>query len=179
MADKTHELFSGLYRRFGQNILKFILKRNGGDLEAAEAVVQDTFVAAYTSFHTFHKKSTYFTWLCKIALNKMADYYRDQVNRKSKLVIPATRQLDQFLSPDLAPEEKIVLDELRVALSRCLNLLPQQYRKLLQLKYYEQLSSQEISLQMHLSPRELEGRLYRARKSLATVVSRLYPHLKS
>ncbi len=178
MSQKPHVLDS-LYKTLGQPILKFILKRNGGDLEAAETVLQDTFVAAFTSFHTFHNKSTYFTWLCKIALNKMADYYRSQVNRKSRLVLPAAANLDRLFSPDLAPEEKLALDELRTSLSRCLDLLPSEYRRLLQLKYYERLSSQEISLQLHLGPREVEGRLYRARKSLATLVSRLYPHLKS
>jgi RNA polymerase sigma-70 factor, ECF subfamily len=166
-----------LYKQLSSPILKFILKRNGGDLEAAQQVVQDTFVAALTSFHTFHKKSTYFTWLCKIALNKMADYYRDQVHRKSKVFVSAARQLELLISPELAPEEKIAIRELQLALSRCLNLLPPEYRRLLQLKYYEELSSREISLQLHISPRKLEGRLYRARKSLATIVSRFYPDL--
>ena len=175
----TRQTITRLYQQLSKPILKFILKRNGGDLEAAQQVVQDTFVAALTSFHTFHKKSTYFTWLCKIALNKMADYYRDQVNRKSKFIVPTSRQFDQLLSPDLAPEEKLVLAELKLALSRCLNLLPPEYRRLLHLKYYEQLTSREISLQLNLSSRKLEGKLYRARKSLATVVSRLYPYLKS
>jgi RNA polymerase sigma-70 factor, ECF subfamily len=174
----SRQTITGLYKQLSRPILRFILKRNGGDLEAAQQVVQDTFVAALTSFHTFHKKSTYFTWLCKIALNKMADYYRDQVNRKSKFFVPTARQFDQLLSPELAPDEELAIAELQIALTRCLNLLPPEYRRLLHLKYYEQLSSREISLQLNLSPRKLEGRLYRARKSLATVVSRLYPHLK-
>lgn len=174
-----NQAISKLYKQFSGSILKFILKRNGGDLQAAEQVVQDTFVAALTSFHTFHNKSTYFTWLCKIALNKMADYYRDQVHRKSKIVVPTTKQLNQILSPELTPEEKLSMDELRLALSRCLNLLPPEYRRLLHLKYYEQLSSKEISLQLNLSGRKLEGKMYRARKALATVISRFYPHLKS
>jgi RNA polymerase sigma-70 factor, ECF subfamily len=167
-----------LYKQLSKPILKFILKRNGGDLEIAEQVVQDTFVAALISFHTFHNKSTYFTWLCKIALNKMADYYRDQVHRKSKVIIPAANSLDQFLSPELAPEEKLAMDDLKNSLSKCLNLLPPEYRKLLQLKYYEELSSREISLRLNLSSRKLEGKMYRARKSLAAAVSRLYPDLK-
>lgn len=174
----SRQTISDLYKQLSTPILKFILKRSGGDLEAAQQVVQDTFVSAFSSFHTFHKKSTYFTWLCKIALNKLSDYYRDQIHRKSKFVLPAAHTLDHLLSPELAPEEKLAIEELQVALSHCLNLLPPEYRKLLQLKYYEQLSSQEISLQLHLGPREVEGRLYRARKSLAAVVSRLYPHLK-
>lgn len=175
----SNQTISKLYKQLSTPILKFILKRNGGDLEVAQQVVQDTFVAAFTSFHTFHKKSTYFTWLCKIALNKMSDYYREQVHRRSKIIIPTAKQLDQFLSPDLSPEEKLSMDELRISLSRCLDLLPDEYRHLLHLKYYEQLSLKEISLKLDLSPRKLEGKMYRARKALASVITRFYPHLKS
>lgn len=184
MSPKTHDpttasaLTSFLYRTLGKQILKFVLKRNGGDMEAAEQVVQDTFVAAFRSFHTFQSKSTYFTWLCRIALNKLADYYRDQVNSRSRLVVPAARQLEELLSPELAPEEKMAIDELRANMSRCMNLLPAEYRRLLHLKYYQQLSSKEICVQLNVSPRQLEGKLYRARHSLAKVVGAHYPHLK-
>src|SRR3989304_8391162 len=104
MPPKTHALLTRLYNQFGQRILKVILKRNGGDLQTAEQVLQDTYVAAYKSFHTFHHKSTYFTWLCRIALNKLADYYRGQVNKNFPLFTNLPVQ-------ELLPEEKIVLDE--------------------------------------------------------------------
>ncbi|MEK9157904.1 MAG: RNA polymerase sigma factor, partial [Patescibacteria group bacterium] len=85
MASKTHATIKFLYDTLGRKIMKLILKRNGGDMEVADQVLQDTFVAAYKSFHTFHNKSTYFTWLCRIALNKLADYYRGQVNKNFQL----------------------------------------------------------------------------------------------
>jgi len=155
--------FTTIYRQFGRRVLGLILKRNGGDLQAAEDIVQDTFVAALKSFHTFHKKSTFFTWLCRVAINKMADYYRDQVGHSSSL-LP-----DTLPSLELSPEERLGLDELRVALSHCLNLLPTEYRQLLQLKYYQELTSRAICIQLHLSPRQLEGKLYRARHKLAKI----------
>ena len=142
-----------------------VLKRNGGDLDIARQVVQDTFVAAYTSFHTFHSKSTYFTWLCRIAINKLADYYRGQVNKNFPLFTNLPTQ-------DLSPDERMVLDELRAKVNACLNLLPPEYRRLLHLKYYQELSSREISLKLHLSPRSLEGKLYRAKKLLANLYAK-------
>lgn len=139
-----------------------VLKRNGGDLDVARQVVQDTFVAAYVSFHTFHSKSTYFTWLCRIALNKLADYYRGQVNKNFPLFANLPTQ-------ELSPDERMALDELRAKVNACLNLLPPQHRRLLQLKYYQELSTKEICLKLDLSPRSLEGKLYRAKKLLAGI----------
>jgi RNA polymerase sigma-70 factor, ECF subfamily len=175
----VNKIISVLYKQLGQKILKFILKRNGGDFEIAEQVLQDTFVTAYKSFHTFHKKSTYFTWLCKIALNKLADYYRHQIHTNSRLVVPTINEINSFIDPSLSFEERLILDELRLAVGRCLSLLPEEYRQLLRLKYYEDLSSQEICVQLKLSPRQLEGKLYRARHALAAQIAKTHPELTS
>lgn len=160
-----------LYKTLGQRILKFILKRNGGDLEAAQVVLQDTFVSAYTSFHTFHNKSSYFTWLCRIALNKTADYYRREVHYRSHFIAPGLEELGKFMSPEISAEEKLSLDDLKHQINHSLDLLPSQYRQLLHLKYYQELSGRQICLKLHITPRQLEGRLYRARKQLALLLS--------
>lgn len=161
-----------LYRQLGQPVLKFILKRSGGDLEASKQVLQDTFMAALKSFHTFHHKSTYFTWLCKIALNKLADYYRHQVNKESSLTL-------DIPAPQISPEEKLALDELRTQVNNCLDLLPPEYRRLLHLKYYQELSTREICVKLDLSPRSLEGKLYRAKKALAKIYAKVVPSSSS
>jgi RNA polymerase sigma-70 factor (ECF subfamily) len=169
---------SELYKQLGTKILRFVLKRSGGDLNFAKQVVQDTFVAAFKSYSTFRHKSSYFTWLCKIALHKMTDYYRGQVNAHSHLVVPTLEQLDRLVDPQISPEERVSLNEFKQNVNRCLDLLPGQYRRLLHLKYYLDLSNREICLKLNLSPRKVEGRLYRARQALAGIVSRRYPHLK-
>ena len=166
---KAAEACESLYHRLGRKILKVILKRNGGDLDLAEQVVQDTFVAAYKSFHTFHHKSTYFTWLTKIALNKLTDYYRGQVNKNSRLSL-------DIPAPLMSPEEKMALDELKSQVNACLNLLPPEYRQLLQLRYYEDLSLTQIAVRLHLTLRSLEGKLYRAKKHLAQIITTSDPH---
>ena len=165
MESKTHALISFLYRKFGQRILKVLLKRNGGDLTVAEQVLQDTYVAAFKSFHTFHHKSTYFTWLTKIALNKLADYYRGQVNKNFQLPI-------DLPTLGLSHEEKMALDELKFQVNACLNLLPSEYRRLLHLRYYEELSLKQIAVQLQITPRQLEGRLYRAKKLLGRIYAK-------
>lgn len=169
MAAKTHALLTALYKTLGRKILATVLKRNGGDLAAAEQVLQDTFIAAYKSFHTFKRKSSYFTWLTRIALNKLADYYRDQVNRRSKTIYPTLKQLSEYPDHSLSYYENLSLLDLKSQVNKCLDLLPPEYRRLLHLKYYEELSNSDICIKLNLSPRKLEGRLYRAKKSLAKI----------
>lgn len=161
MEDKTHE---------SHKLLRFLLKRSGGDYEAASEAAQNAYLAAIKSYHTFRHKSSYFTWLCRIALNKLADYYRDQINQESKVIVPSVEIFNSIFDPNLSPEEKLVISELKLALGKCLDQLPPAYRQLLQFKYYEQLSNSEISLKLNLPMRSLEGKLYRAKKALSKLV---------
>ncbi len=153
-------------------VLYFLTKRSG-DPQIAREVLQETYLAALKSYSTFHHKSTYFTWICKIALNKLADYYRGQVRHRSRVVVPGIEAFNLLVDPQLSAEEKLVLDELKSRVNQCLNLLPPRHRRLLQLRYYEQLTLSQICLKLHLSPRSLEGQLYRAKKLLARLYAQV------
>ncbi len=163
------------YRKFSRPILHFLLKHTGGDLEIAESVVQDTFISAFISFRAFRHKSSYFTWLCKISLNRLADYYRREIHYKSKIVAPSLEKFNTLVDPSLTPDERLSLEELCTSVNACLNILPEKYRQLLHMKYYQDLSAKEICFRLGLSPRKLEGRLYRARKSFARLYTTDYP----
>jgi len=144
-------------------LLKFLVKRAHGDIEAAQDALQDTFIAASRSYHTFRHKSSLFTWVCKIGLRRLADIYRRKFNRHSTLVVPLSEKIDELIDPSLSPEEKLSLEELTIQVRECLNHLPPAYRHLLELKYYQNLSHREISVTVGISERGVEGRLYRAK----------------
>lgn len=136
-------------------------------MEVSQEVLQETWVAALKSYKTFRHKSSYFTWLCKISLNKLADHYRRQIRHRSKVVVPSVAAFNRLVDPKLSLEEKQALEELKEKVNSCLNLLPQEYRQLLQMKYYDELTNQQISIKLSLPQRSLEGKLYRAKKTLA------------
>lgn len=168
--------FEKLYKQFLSPLTRFVFKRIGSDPENAELIVLETFEAAWKGYKTFKHKSSFFTWLCRISLNKIADYYKDQINRRSKLIYPTLKQWSQIeqlqgSDPAMSVEEKIVLDELRVKVNEVLNLLPDEKRKLLQYKYYRDLSYKEISIILKISPRAIEGKIYRAKKAFAKLLN--------
>ena len=152
-------------------LTKFIVKRVGGDQDAVEEVFSRTLEAAWKGWNSFEHKSTYFTWLCRIALNKAADYYRDQVNERSRIITPTFKRLAEYKSSELSPEEYLVLEELKVGVNDCLNLLPYKTRRLLWLRYWKELTLFEIAKMMGISERAVEGRLYRARATMEEIIT--------
>ena len=149
-----------MYFIMRERIKKLLLKRTHGDIDAVEEALCETWVAVLKSYHTFEHKSTYFTWICKIALNKLSDYYRRQIRHKSQIVIPSIEAFNQIVDPKISAEEKLVLDELRQKVNICLNKLPAEYKKLLKHRYYEGL---------RLLTRSQEGKLYRAKKLFSKI----------
>lgn len=169
--------FEKLYKKTISPLTRFVFKRIGSDPVMADQIVTETFTAAWKGYKTFRHKSSFFTWLCRIALNKIADYYRDQINHRSHFIVPTFKkwsqieQLDTIARSDLAmsPEEKFILNEMREKVNQVLNLLPEEKRKLLWFKYYRDLSYKEISIILKISPRAVEGKIYRAKKAFTNL----------
>jgi len=164
--------FESVYKSLALPLTKFIIKHAGGNEEAVDEVLSATMIASWKGFTTFKHKSSYFTWLCRIALNKIADYYRDQVHAGSQIIVPLLGNLDIPAEPSLSCEEKLSLQELRASVNNCLNLLPAKTRRLLWFKYWKDLSTREMAKILKLSERAVEGRLYRARAAFAKIWSK-------
>jgi len=169
--------FEIVYRQLALPVMKFIVKRMGGDQQAAEEVFSRTISAAWQGWDAFRHKSSYFTWICKIGLNKIADYYRDQVNDNSRWLLPLLENLSYADPNQLSPLEKLELAELRASLRECLNLLPDDKRQLLQFRYWRELSIKQIAVIFNTSERSIEGKIYRAKKLLKLVLRNKHPEL--
>jgi RNA polymerase sigma-70 factor (ECF subfamily) len=165
----TKNTFEVIYKKYSPILYKFIAKRLGKKQEVVEEIVEETFVAAWKSYKSFEHKSSFFTWLCRIALNKIADYYHDQVNYNSKFIVPLLDSLNLIDTKNLSPEENLTLKELRTSVNDCLNLLPYEKRQLLWFRYWKDYSYEQIGKLLGLSERAVEGRIYRAKEEFAKV----------
>ncbi|HKC04697.1 MAG TPA: sigma-70 family RNA polymerase sigma factor [Patescibacteria group bacterium] len=167
MRKNTH--FASVYKKLALPLTKFVIKRVSGDSQATEEVLSATMIAAWRGWNSFRHKSSYFTWLCRISLNKIADYYHDQVHRNSRIVVPLIDAFNNVDSKSLSPVETLALNELRASVNDCLNLLSPEKRKLLQFRYWYDLPYNEIAKILGISERAVEGKLYRAKHEFAKI----------
>lgn len=172
-----YKSFALVYKDAALPLMKFLVKRMGGDTMAAEEVFSRTIESALKGYYSFENKSTFFTWVCRIGLNKIADYYRDQINERSKLIYPLFKDFSNIEDRNLTPEERLVIEELRQQLRHCLDLLPDDKRQLLQLRYWEEMTTKKIAEKLGISERAAEGKLYRARLAYRTLLENKYPNL--
>jgi RNA polymerase sigma-70 factor, ECF subfamily len=170
--------FEHFYKAFAFPLYKFLIRKTGGDVELVEEVSSRTFEAALKGWDKFENKSTYFTWVCKIALNKLADYYRDRIHEDSQLIAPFLEDIGRVEDKALTPEERLALKELRLSVRECLNLLPEDTKRIIYLRYWEDLTLKKIAEITGQSERAVEGKLYRGRAELRLLIADRYPYLK-
>lgn len=171
MTTENPRWFDKFYRELALPLTKFVVKRVGAKGPDVDEIVEETFVAAWKGLTSFRHKSSYFTWLCRIALNKTADYYHDQVNRKSGIIVPLIEAITKVDNKSLTPVESLALKDLRKSVNDCLDLLPTEKRRLLWFRYWKDMSYDEISKIMGISERAVEGQIYRAKHEFAKIWS--------
>lgn len=143
----------------GPVVFGFVFARVGGDRTAADDVVQDTFVEALKSAHTFRGDAVLTTWLCTIARRRIARHFEAE----RRLVGDADEEA--LLSvPDPGNDEQTVDDRDEVV--RALGRLPVIHRQVLVLKYLDGEPVAGIAAALGRTPVQVQSLLQRARAGL-------------
>ncbi len=160
------EAFEELVRRYERKVYNIAYRLLGNHQDASEAL-QDTFLRAYRAIDKFQFKSSFFTWLYRIATNTSLTKLR---KRKSPPVIsldePVGEHHDLRLEiPDYkySPEKMMKQREMRQALQDAVDSLAPDYRSVVVLRDLEGLSNEEVSKVLNLSVSAVKSRLHRGR----------------
>jgi len=153
--------FADLVTRY-QTAVYNMAYRMLGDPTEAEDAAQEVFVRAWNQLHTFQQDRRFSTWLLSIASHHAID-----VLRRRKPVAPLDDVALYVESEEPAPEELALQGEQRDMVKKMLNTLPEKYRSVTVLRYYNDLSYDEIAHMTGLTESAVKTQLHRARRMLA------------
>jgi RNA polymerase sigma-70 factor, ECF subfamily len=173
--NRDEQAFETLFKRHRQKILRIVL-RYVHVREDAEDIVQLSFQKAFVYLHKFEGKSSFSTWLTRIAINEAlmlvrrgralreipVDDSHDQGGAASAMEIPDA-------SPD--PETSYLRRERMQILSETLGNLRPGMRKAIELRELAELSTEETARRMGVSVAAVKGRLFHAKKKLREKLS--------
>lgn len=147
-------------REFGDKVLHlayFYLR----DRQLAEDIAQETFIRVYRSWDSFRGESSVSTWVYRIAANLCRDRLRSKAN---SVVLSWTPPEPRETDPD--PGDTVVDASQRREVLQAVLDLPDHYREVVALFYYQQLAVNEIADMLEESPGTIKSRLHRARSML-------------
>jgi RNA polymerase sigma factor (sigma-70 family) len=173
--------FAKLMQRYKRPVYHMILKmvRNVDD---AEDLTIESFAKAFRSLHKFKKDFTFSTWLFRIATNNTIDHIR-----KKKL---NTLSIDNRFTDDngdgisievedenLNPQEETIKEQKAELIQIFVDKLPPKYQKLVRLRYFQELSYEEIAVELEAPLGTVKAQLHRARELMFEMVKNKRDHI--
>lgn len=174
VVDGEQAAFGDLMKRYKKPVYHMILKmvRNVDD---AEDLTIESFSKAFKSLHKFKKDYTFSTWLFRIATNNTIDFIRKK--RLDTISIHSAYTDDngesvglEVVDRKMDPEEATIDLQKRELVRVFVEKLPPRYRKLVMLRYFDELSYEEIAQEMESPLGTVKAQLHRARELLLELV---------
>ncbi len=149
-----------------------------GDPEAARDAAQEAFVRVYKALGNFEGRSSFYTYLYRIATNVCLTFAQREQRRPDRISIEGMQEvnemtLDRFLGTD-EPQNDIERIGLREEIQEVLDQLSPDHRAVVIMKDIEGFSQEEIADVLDVSVGTVKSRLSRARARLRDLLMPLY-----
>lgn len=162
--------FTSLLDFYWNEVFGFMLKRTENETDAEDITIE-TFAKAFDKIATYNPEFQFNTWLISIAKNVHIDMLR---KKKSTLFIDITDEEDNqaYNVADSSPsaEDQLITQQNLSQLLRFIKELKPHYQEVIQLRYFQELSYQEISEQLEEPLSNVKVKLLRAKKLLAEII---------
>jgi RNA polymerase sigma-70 factor (ECF subfamily) len=176
--------WDALFDQYYASTARFVFQLSS-DLtrEDVEEVCQETFLAVVRNLNSFRGTSQLQTWIFRIASNKARDYrQRLSASKRGGGVVTVSLQgpsdgSDQPLdvpSPIAGPDVDLLRREQVLMVSQGLDRLGDSCREVIELRYFGDLSYDEISAELNLNPKTVSSRLSKCLDSLEAILNGIF-----
>src|SRR5690349_6945363 len=183
-ADAWDELFDLHYAAAGRFIFQLA---SDFTREDAEEICQEVFLSVIRNLDSFHGESQFQTWLFRIAANKARDYReRRNAAKRGGGQNPISLQAEDpesglTLDPPAtlpSPDETLMNAEQMALVRQTLDRLDEPCREIIELRYFGDLSYEELSHTLKLNPKTVSSRLSKCLDRLEGAVQRIFSREK-
>ncbi len=164
--------FTFLLDHFWNEVYAFMLKRTENETDAEDIAIE-TFAKAFDKIGSYNTEFQFNTWLIAIAKNVHIDMLR---KKKSSLFIEITDEEDQqaYNVADTSPsiEDEIIHEQNLSQLLQYIKSLKPAYQEVIQLRYFQEMSYQEIAEKINEPLNNVKIKLLRAKKLLTEIIQK-------
>ena len=159
------DAFDDLVNEYHDNLIFFIYG-SVKNITVAEDIAADVFMELIVHKHRYNFKSSFKTYLYSIARHKSIDFIR----RESKYST-ADNDISEMELPDVKTlEDSVIENERQEAVHNAMKQLNEDYRAVLHLTYFENVSSDDICRIMKKNKKQIANLLYRAKEALSAIL---------
>lgn len=165
--DGDEGAFTMLVKKY-QKWVHTLVWRKIGDFHTAEEITQDIFLKVYRKLATLKPPDHFPGWLYVITTRHCISWLRKKQRPTTSLDAMPTTELEElcYARYEAARDEEASIDHQRELVKRLLQKLPESERTVVTLYYLAEMTSEEVSAFLGVSPNTIRSRLRRARKRL-------------
>ena len=168
--------YAELMEKYRESIYFMMLKMVSKD-EDAEDLTIEAFGKAFNRLHQYSPSFAFSTWLFKIASNNAIDFIRKKRIKVTSMDTGYTNSDGEPVTIDVEsterdPEEVAIHREKVMHMRNIVQTLKPRYRDLIEKRYFQELSYEEISIDMDLPLGTVKAQLFRARAFLADLMAK-------
>ncbi|MFD1630294.1 RNA polymerase sigma factor [Pseudopedobacter beijingensis] len=171
----SQKAYAELMHRYKDSIYFMVLKMVNNKDDAMDLTVS-TFAKAFENLEKYKPDFAFSTWLFRIATNSSIDFIRKKRIVTTSIDNVGTDegedQVFHIKSEDLNPEESSIRKQQAEQLKDIVSRLPDRYRTLVVLRYFDELSYEEISEHLMLPLGTVKAQLFRARDLLSNILNK-------
>ena len=157
------DAFRALYDVYKDRVYSISLYFFHGDRAAAHDVTQQVFLKLMTSISQFRGDAEFSTWLYRLVVNVCMDAAR---RRRSDAVIAERSRMEPVQTP-ASPEDDYLRAQMADSVRTAVSALPPKFRIAVLLRYFDDLSYEEMAKALNCSMGTVASRLSRGHKMLA------------
>ncbi|MDO1501410.1 sigma-70 family RNA polymerase sigma factor [Winogradskyella maritima] len=169
--DNNQLAFNFLLDNYWNDVYGFQLKRTENENDAEDITIQ-TFSKAFDKIHTYKEEYVFKTWLITISKNIHVDLVRkhnSSINSKTKDV---DEEIYSIADGSPTKEDEIIREQNLAKLLRDIKKLKPHYQEVIQLRFFQEMSYKDISIELDEPINNVKVKLLRAKKLLAGIIQK-------
>jgi RNA polymerase sigma-70 factor (ECF subfamily) len=176
LEENDRKAYAALMENYRDSIYFMLLKMTNNKDDAEDLTIE-AFGKAFKKLEQYTPNYAFSTWLFKIASNNCIDFIR----KKKQNVYSLDQEFDDspgsslsrsISGSELNPEEALINEQKIKIMREVVEKLKPHYRILIELRYFQELSYEEIAEQLNLPMGTVKAKLFRARDFLYNIISK-------
>ena len=163
--------FNYLLDTYWNDVYGFQLKRVQNEYEAEDITIQ-SFSRAFDRIETFKEEYNFKTWIIQISKNIHIDLQR---KKNASIIAKTTTEADNdsiysIIDDNPSPEDRLITEQNLAQLLKFIKQLKPHYQEVINLRYFQELTYQEIAEKLDEPINNIKVKLLRAKKLLSEII---------
>jgi len=157
--------------QYWNEVYSYMLKKTKNETDAEDITIE-TFSKAFERLNTYNPQYGFNTWLITIAKNTHIDLVRKRKSEKTLDIDENDLIYTNIIDETPGIEDQLINEQNLITLKNYIKQLKPHYQEIIQLRYFQELSYNEIAEKLHEPLNNVKVKILRAKKLLTELITR-------